>query len=149
MGFVAAKCTQCGANIEVDDTKEAGICKFCGTAFVTEKAINNYNTYVTNNNNFAGANINVMGANIDNLIVLAKNAQEVGNYDEAKNYYSKVLELQPTNCDALVGKGISALYSSNLGDIKSDELIGYISKAIEYKKKRRKYIQTGFESIHC
>ena len=41
MGFVAAKCTQCGANIEVDDTKEAGICKFCGTAFVTEKAINN------------------------------------------------------------------------------------------------------------
>ena len=43
MGFVAAKCTQCGANIEVDDTKEAGICKFCGTAFVTEKAINNYN----------------------------------------------------------------------------------------------------------
>lgn len=24
MGFVAAKCTQCGANIEVDDTKEAG-----------------------------------------------------------------------------------------------------------------------------
>ena len=135
MGFVAAKCTQCGANIEVDDTKEAGICKFCGTAFVTEKAINNYNTYVTNNNNFAGANINVMGADIDNLIVLAKNAQEVGNYDEAKNYYSKVLELQPTNCDALVGKGISALYSSNLGDIKSDELIGYISKAIEYKKK--------------
>lgn len=41
MGFVAAKCTQCGANIEVDDTKEAGICKYCGTAFVTEQVINN------------------------------------------------------------------------------------------------------------
>lgn len=40
MGFVAAKCTQCGAKIEVDDTKEAGICKYCGTAFITEKAIN-------------------------------------------------------------------------------------------------------------
>ena len=73
MGFVAAKCTQCGANIEVDDTKEAGICKYCGTAFVTEKAINNYNTYITTNNNFAGANINVVGANIDNLVVLAQN----------------------------------------------------------------------------
>ena len=36
MGFVAAKCTECGANIEVDDTKEAGICKYCGTAFITE-----------------------------------------------------------------------------------------------------------------
>ena len=43
MPFVAAKCTQCGATIEVDDTKEAGICKYCGTAFITEKAINNYN----------------------------------------------------------------------------------------------------------
>ena len=24
MGFVAAKCTECGADIEVDDTKDAG-----------------------------------------------------------------------------------------------------------------------------
>ncbi|MGY3665393.1 MAG: hypothetical protein ACXAHE_16460 [Roseburia sp. 1XD42-69] len=45
MPLVAAKCTQCGANIEVDDSKEAGICKYCGTAFITEKAITNYNTY--------------------------------------------------------------------------------------------------------
>lgn len=50
MGLVAAKCTQCGANIEVDDTNDAGICKYCGTAFVTEKVINNYN--ITNNNIF-------------------------------------------------------------------------------------------------
>ena len=61
MPFVAAKCTQCGATIEVDDTKEAGICKYCGTAFITEKAINNYNTYIITNNSFAGANINVVG----------------------------------------------------------------------------------------
>ena len=39
-----AICTQCGANIEVDETREAGICTHCGTAFITEKAINNYNT---------------------------------------------------------------------------------------------------------
>lgn len=141
MGFVAAKCTQCGANIEVDDTKEAGICKFCGTAFVTEKAINNYNTYVTNNNNFAGANINVVGADVDNLIVLAKNAQDVGNYSEAKDYYSRILEMQPMNSDALLGKGVSALYGSNLADIKSDELIGYVNKAIESKKKEQNISQ--------
>ena len=41
MALIPAKCTQCGANIEVDDTHEAGICKYCGTAFITEKAINN------------------------------------------------------------------------------------------------------------
>lgn len=41
MALVAAKCTQCGANIEIDNTKETGICQYCGTAFITEKAINN------------------------------------------------------------------------------------------------------------
>ena len=48
MGLIAAKCTQCGANIQIDDTKEAGICEFCGTAFITEKAINNYNISMDN-----------------------------------------------------------------------------------------------------
>lgn len=132
MPLVPAKCPQCGGNIEVDNSNEAGICKFCGTPFITEKAINNYNTYITNN--FAGATINVAGANVDNLLVLAKNAEEVNNYDDAKNYYSRILEIQPNNCDALIGKGISALYSSNLNDIKSNELIGYINKALDYKK---------------
>ena len=49
MALVAAKCTNCGANIEVDVSKEAGNCLHCGTAFITEKVINNYNTYVTQN----------------------------------------------------------------------------------------------------
>ena len=49
MPLVAAKCTQCGANIEVDATREAGICPHCGTAYITEKAVNNYH-YHTNIN---------------------------------------------------------------------------------------------------
>lgn len=46
MAFVAAKCTECGAAIEVDQSKEAGICPYCKTAFVTEKVINNYVTNI-------------------------------------------------------------------------------------------------------
>lgn len=56
MALVPAKCTQCGANIEVDETKEAGICKYCGTAFITEKAINNY-TINTDNVVVNGENV--------------------------------------------------------------------------------------------
>ena len=48
MGLIAAKCTQCGANIKVDDTKEAGICEFCGTEFITEKVINHYEIVMPN-----------------------------------------------------------------------------------------------------
>lgn len=47
MGLVAAKCTQCGASITVDSSKDAGICPHCNTAYIVEKAIKNYNT--TNN----------------------------------------------------------------------------------------------------
>ncbi|MBR4800778.1 MAG: hypothetical protein IK048_03835 [Clostridia bacterium] len=53
MGIVAAKCPSCGANLNVDDTKDAGICESCGTAFITEKAINNYITHNHNTTNVA------------------------------------------------------------------------------------------------
>ena len=49
MALVAAKCTECGASIDVDDSKEAGICRHCGTAFITQKVVNNHNTYITQN----------------------------------------------------------------------------------------------------
>ena len=37
-----AICTQCGAQIEVDETRKADICQYCGAAFITEKAIANF-----------------------------------------------------------------------------------------------------------
>ena len=49
MGIVSAKCPQCGANLNVDSAKDAGICPSCGTAFITEKAIRNYITHNTTN----------------------------------------------------------------------------------------------------
>ena len=42
MPLVPAKCTNCGANLTIDSTKDAAICEYCHTPFVTEKAINNY-----------------------------------------------------------------------------------------------------------
>lgn len=47
MPLVSAKCTNCGANLEVDNTKDAAICPYCGTPYIVEKAIN----YVINNTN--------------------------------------------------------------------------------------------------
>lgn len=50
MSLVNAKCTNCGGILEVDNTKDAMMCKFCGSAFIVEKAIQNFNiTNVTNN----------------------------------------------------------------------------------------------------
>lgn len=55
MPLVNAKCTNCGADLNVDSNKEAAVCDFCGSAFIVEKAINNYN--ITNNINANVVNI--------------------------------------------------------------------------------------------
>lgn len=39
MALVSAECTQCGSNIEIEDSKEAGVCQHCGIAFITEKQL--------------------------------------------------------------------------------------------------------------
>ncbi len=157
-GKMLLKCPTCGNGIDNGNEKIACKCSACGNvmmgnlrdfaffnregviknntinidAYTHNTTLNDY-TYITNNNHFQ-ANINTTGNNINNLIIMAKNAQEMKNYEEANIYYTRILEIQPTNCDALVGKGVSALYNSNLNNIKADELIGYIDKAIECKK---------------
>lgn len=45
MPLVPAKCTQCGAILQVDQSKDAAICQHCSAAFVVEKAINNYTVH--------------------------------------------------------------------------------------------------------
>ena len=57
MPLVQAKCTNCGANLEVENTKDAAICPYCGSAYVVEKAINNYST----TNNISGSIVNIYG----------------------------------------------------------------------------------------
>lgn len=49
-----AKCPNCGANISVDELKDAGICEFCNTPFVTDKAL----SFVNNTSNNAQTIIN-------------------------------------------------------------------------------------------
>lgn len=47
MPFVEAKCTSCGATLPVDSARDAWVCGYCGTPFVVEKAIQQFN--ITNN----------------------------------------------------------------------------------------------------
>jgi len=49
MSFVPGKCTQCGANISVDNGKELGVCPYCQTAYRSDKAIENNSINTTNN----------------------------------------------------------------------------------------------------
>ena len=67
MPLVQAKCTNCGANLEVENTKDAAICPYCGTPYVVEKAINNFNTV----NHISAGVVNVYGANSADFVIRA------------------------------------------------------------------------------
>lgn len=138
MSFVPAICTQCNAKIEVDDTKDAGICQYCGTAFVTEKVIVNYNTYVTTNNNFAGANINILSGNLDNYIKIAKNAIDAGNGKEAIDYTNKALEINPESSQAWILKMKAVGLVGTIGNPQVTEAINYGDNAIKFSSDKEK-----------
>ena len=65
MPLVQAKCTNCGANLEIDNTKDAAICPYCGTAFIVEKAINNYNV----TNQIHAGTVNIYGGNSADFVI--------------------------------------------------------------------------------
>ena len=130
MALVAAKCTQCGANIKVDDTKDAGICEFCGTAYVTEKTINNYNTYVTNN--YEGTNITVIKGESDNYVKLGNIALKSNNYQEAYDYANKALEIKIECVDAWILRLYSLQGFGTIGNPRLDEMLACAKNAVSY-----------------
>lgn len=112
MGLIAAKCTECGANIEVDQTKKAGVCPFCGCAYVTQDAIVNYNTTIINNNSITADNVNIVGGDFNNLFKLAKESWDCGDFDEAFKLFSKALEFYPDHAEAILYRGLSKGWQS-------------------------------------
>ena len=39
MGFIAVKCPQCGADVQLDDSREYGFCNYCGTKVIQDKVV--------------------------------------------------------------------------------------------------------------
>lgn len=65
MPLVQAKCTNCGANLEINNTLDAAVCPYCGAAFIVEKAINNFNT----TNHISAGVVNVYGGNSADFVI--------------------------------------------------------------------------------
>ena len=98
MALVAAKCTECGESIEVDDEKDAGICNFCGTAFVTQKVINNTNISKTYN---VEQMVVQGGTTVENLLIRTRQAKDEFDLIKAAEFACRALDLDPLNEEAI------------------------------------------------
>ena len=126
-----AKCLSCGAN---QNLNESSNCNYCGNLIDVDAAVNFYKSSVSGNNG--------------NLILMAETATDAGNYEDAVLYFNKILELDSTNADAWLGKGIGTVNTSKIGNLKIKEAINYWTLAIEYSKDKEAMSRRVALEIH-
>lgn len=105
MSLVPALCTQCGAQLEVDSSQEAALCPHCHTPFITEKAINNYNT--TNVTNIGSLHADVVQLSdersIDNRVKSGDTFIKLEEFESARNIFESLIKECPYDYRSWMG----------------------------------------------
>lgn len=86
MGLVSAKCPNCGADIQVDESRATGFCQYCGSSIEIQSAIQLVK--IDKSEDF------------DNFIKLAEEAAKALNFEEAQSYIKRALEINPRSSQA-------------------------------------------------
>jgi tetratricopeptide (TPR) repeat protein len=120
MEFVAAKCPNCAGELRLPEDMKRAKCMYCGFDVIVREAIN------------------AAGASVENWLKLASTAEETGNHAEAYKYFTQVLEYEPDNYIAQLGKGITAGYLSTPYKFRAEELIKGVESAIENAPESKK-----------
>lgn len=91
MGLVAMKCPGCGADIQLDDSREFGFCNFCGTKVMQEKIIVEHQGSVKMDNSEF----------VQKYLQNARRARNKGDWEEVEKYYNLVEQNDPENIEAV------------------------------------------------
>jgi len=116
MPLVKAKCTSCGATLQTDNTRETMFCEYCGSKYIVEQAINNYNYNITNN--ITAEKVVIAGKGDEEKERLLKNAktyERFGNKQEAIKVYEQVTQDYPDDYRGWMG--LVRIQSSNYTDL--------------------------------
>lgn len=116
MGMVPLKCPGCGANIELDDSREFGFCNFCGTKVMQDKIVVEHQGSVKVDNS----------EYVEKFLQNARRAKEKEDWEETEKYYNLVEQNDPTN--------IEAIFYSSYGKAKMSLVNDDIYKRQQYFK---------------
>ncbi len=133
MPLVAAQCTNCGAALQVDNSKDAAVCQYCGSAFIVEKAIHNYeinNTYKIENANII---VNDEKSFAKRMAAAEEYLYQLKEYKAAYDIFNEIESLAPTNYKVWYGKICSQTKDFN-ADVVADIVVNN-RKAYESMKR--------------
>jgi tetratricopeptide (TPR) repeat protein len=113
MNFISVKCPECGGAMSSNSEQQLFKCKYCDADIMLHRDED------ANTENTKG------------LAQLAEAAEKAGNHQEAFSYYTKILEKNPSDSAAWVGKGTSAAWQSSLAKHRLNEMLSYYDNAID------------------
>ncbi len=124
MDFKAAKCPNCGGDLQLPENVDTVKCMYCSGSIVVRQAVEKAATE--------------SGANLNNLLILARAAEDAGNHEEAYGYFTEALEIDPENYEAWFGKAVAAGWMSTLARFRMPEMTQGIWKATDYSPEDKK-----------
>ena len=114
MPLVAAQCTNCGGTLQVDNSQDAAICKFCSTPFIVEKAVQNYQIH----NSYNIQNANIIMNDDKSFEKRLASAEEylyyLKDYAAAYKVYDEIEDIAPGNFKVWYGKICSRTMDFNV-----------------------------------
>lgn len=102
MPLISAKCSQCGATINLEADKKSGSCPYCGAKYVIEPNVTNVNNAVSN---YVVKYINgKQAADSDDLVALGDKFLKLGEYIKALESYKQAADKDPLDWRAYYGQ---------------------------------------------
>lgn len=128
-------CELCGGTV-FDKVDGRFVCKECGTSYSVEEARGLMREVEGDEPVATGAPVmpqaNPNQQRLDNILLLATNAKEAGNNQEAENYCNQAITLDAMAYKAWFLKGKAIGWSSSLGKNRMQEAAHSFCKAIEF-----------------
>ena len=120
--FIPANCPNCGGELRVPANSNVVKCMYCGHDVI----IYDPNTITIKKK-----------VDIDKIITVANLALNANNYPEAIIYFNQILEEEPENRLALLGKGFAIGMMSTFANLKLEEANVYMHKAFKDEKQEK------------
>ena len=120
MKLIAARCPNCGADIEVDKNSDTTKCEYCNKKIIVDDAVAKYKLELSGSVEVSNS------TNFTKLLKLAERFLSEKQYDQALEKYNKAIELEPD--DTFVDYRIS--YIKFLKNVKNVDSLNYAYKKL-------------------